>query len=46
MTFAAIVGASVGFGLQAHPLALPVTIAALGGLAALLFLTTKHLREA
>jgi DHA1 family bicyclomycin/chloramphenicol resistance-like MFS transporter len=46
MTFAAIVGAAVGFGLQAHPLALPMTIAALGGLAALLFLTTKHLREA
>lgn len=44
MTFAAIIGACVGLGLQAHPLALPVTIAALGGLAALVFLTTKRLR--
>lgn len=46
MAFAAVIGAGVGLGLQAHPLALPMTIAALGGLAALVFLSTKRLRAA
>jgi MFS transporter, DHA1 family, multidrug resistance protein len=45
MTFAALIGAGVGLGLQNHPFALPIAIALLGGLAALIFLSTRHWRQ-
>ena len=46
MAFAAVIGAGVGWGLQSHPIALPMTIAALGFLAAMVFLATARLRAA
>ena len=46
MTFAAVIGAGVGLGLQNHPTALPIAIAASGGLAAFVFLSTRKLRQA
>lgn len=45
MTFAAVIGAGVGMGLQAHPIALPMTIAALGFAAAVVFMTTARWRQ-
>lgn len=46
MTFAAIVGAAVGIGLEKHHMALSLTIAGLGLLAALVFIRTAHWRRA
>ena len=45
MTFAAIVGAAVGIGLEKHHMALSLTIAGLGLLAALVFIRTAHWRR-
>ncbi len=45
MTFAAVVGAAVGAGLEKHHMALSLTIAGLGVLAALVFLRTAHWRN-
>ena len=45
MTFAAVVGAGVGIGLEKHHMALSLTIAVLGLLAALVFMRTAHWRN-
>lgn len=45
MTFAAIVGAAVGIGLEKHHMALSLTIAGLGLLGALVFIRTAHWRR-
>lgn len=46
MTFAAVIGAGVGFGLQAHYYALPIAIATLGVTAAIVFVMTARWRAA
>lgn len=45
MTFAAVIGAGVGIGLEKHHMALSLTIAVLGLLAAIVFLRTAHWRN-
>lgn len=46
MAFAALVGAFVGMGLETHHMALSLTIAGLGILAAIVFMTTANWRRA
>ena len=45
MAFAAVIGAGVGIGLEKHHMALSLTIAVLGLLAAIVFLRTAHWRN-
>jgi DHA1 family bicyclomycin/chloramphenicol resistance-like MFS transporter len=46
MTFGALIGIAVGHALGQSALPLPVAIAATGGIALLLFLTTERVRAA